>query len=233
METKDVLILDRVGDGVGMKLFLEEIPGSSKSGDISLDLRDGRVFLEDWGTCKAEELGVRKELLDGLVVFAELGAVTLVEDKYHPLVFEVLQPLLVRRLSLGGFLLVVVTVLGECEPELLNGRDDDLIRVVVGFETVDERSGIGVFFDAVRLELIELIARLAVEILAIDDEQALVYVVVALKECRGLEGSKRLARAGRVPDIAVTRRSGRCNRRSPGRRRSGTRASSGAFARLR
>ena len=187
-----------------MKLFLEEIPGSSKSGNISLDLRDGRIVLEDWGAGKAEKLGVRKELLDGLVVLAELGAMTLVEDEDHPLVSEVLQPLLVRRQSLSCFLLVVVTVLGECEPELLNGRDDDLVRVVVGFETAYERRGVGVFLDAVLLELIELIARLAVEILAINDEQALVDVVVALKKCRSLEGSKRLARSGRVPDIAVT-----------------------------
>ena len=46
-------------------------------------------------------------------------------------------------------------------------------------------------------------AGLAVKVLAIDDEQALVDAVVGLEQCRGLEGGERLARAGRVPDVAV------------------------------
>ena len=41
---------------------------------------------------KSWELG--EELLDGPVVLAELRAVALVEDEYHPLVSELLQPLL-------------------------------------------------------------------------------------------------------------------------------------------
>ncbi len=68
---------------------------------------------------------------------------------------------------------------------------------------MDERSGVGVFLDAVLLEPVELLAGLAVEVLAIDDEQALVDALVGLEERRGLEGGERLARAGRVPDVAV------------------------------
>ena len=96
VEAEDVPILDRVGDGVGVELLLEEVLGGSKGGDVALDLLDGRVVLEDRGAGEAEELGVREELLDGLVVLAELRAVALVEDEDHALVAELLEPLLER-----------------------------------------------------------------------------------------------------------------------------------------
>ena len=104
---------------------------------------------------------------------------------------------------LSGVLLVLPAVLVEGEPELLDGRDDDLVRVVVGQEAADERRGVGVFLDAVLLEPVELLAGLAVEVLAVDDEKAFVDALVGLEQRRGLEGGERLARAGRVPDIAV------------------------------
>ena len=96
VEAEDVPILDRVCDGVGVELFLEEVLGGSQGGDVSLDLLDGRVVLEDRGASEAEELGVREELLDGLVVLAELRAVALVEDEDHPLLAELPEPLLER-----------------------------------------------------------------------------------------------------------------------------------------
>ena len=97
----------------------------------------------------------------------------------------------------------MLAALVEGEPELLDGRDDDLVRVVVGQEAADKRRGVGVFLDAVLLEPVELLAGLAVEVLAVDDEQTLVDVLVGLEQRRGFEGSERLARAGRVPDVAV------------------------------
>ena len=96
VETEDVPILDRVGDGVGVEILLEEVLGGSKGGDVSLDLLDGRVVVEDRGASEAEELGVREELLDGLVVLAELRAVALVEDEDHPLLAELPEPLFER-----------------------------------------------------------------------------------------------------------------------------------------
>ncbi len=53
------------------------------------------------------------------------------------------------------------------------------------------------------MKAVELFARLAVEILAVDDEDAFVDVVVLLEECGGFEGGEGLAAAGRVPDVAV------------------------------
>ena len=54
------------------------------------------VLLEDRRAGEAEELGVGEELLDGLVVLAELRAVALVEDEDHPLVAQRFEPLLER-----------------------------------------------------------------------------------------------------------------------------------------
>ena len=85
-----------MGDGVGVELLIEEVVGSSKGGDVSLDLPGGRIVLKDRGASEAEELGVREEILDGLVVLTELGTVALVEDEDHPLVSELLEPLLER-----------------------------------------------------------------------------------------------------------------------------------------
>ena len=98
---------------------------------------------------------------------------------------------------------VVLAVLVESESELLDSRNDDLVRVVVRQEAADERRSVGIFLDAVLLEPVELLARLAVEVLTVDDEEALVDALVGLKQRRGLEGGERLARAGRVPDISV------------------------------
>ena len=56
VEAKDVPILNRVGDGVGVELFLEQVLCGSQGGCIFLDLSGGRVALEDRGASEAEEL---------------------------------------------------------------------------------------------------------------------------------------------------------------------------------
>ena len=81
--------------------------------------------------------------------------------------------------------------------------DDHLVGVILGQQSPDERRGVGVFLDAVLLKLVELFAGLAVQVLAVDDEEALVDVVVFLEQCRGFERRQRLAAAGGVPDVAV------------------------------
>ena len=83
-------------DRVGVELVLEEIFGGLQGRDASLDLLHGRVVLEDRSASEAEELRVREELLDGLVVLAELGAVALVEDEDHPLLAKMPEPLFER-----------------------------------------------------------------------------------------------------------------------------------------
>ena len=61
--------------------------------DVALDLLERGVLLEDRRAGEAEELGLGEELLDGLVVLAELRAVALVEDEDHALVAQRLEPL--------------------------------------------------------------------------------------------------------------------------------------------
>ncbi len=95
------------------------------------------------------------------------------------------------------------TVLIKGETEFLDGCDDDLVGVVVGQQATDERGGVGVFLDAVFLKAVKFLAGLAVEVLAVNDEEALVDVLVGFEQGRGLEGGERLARAGGVPYIAV------------------------------
>ena len=68
--------------------------------DVALDLLVAGVLLEDGRAGEAEELGVGEELLDGLVVVAELRAVALVEDEDHALVAERFEQVLVGRQAL-------------------------------------------------------------------------------------------------------------------------------------
>ena len=159
--------------------------------------------LEDGRAGEAEELGLGEELLDGLVVLAELRAVAFVEDEDDALVAQRFELLLVGGLAVLFPLLVALAVFIQREAELLDGGDDDLVGVVVGEQAAHEGGGVGVFLDAAFLEAVELLARLAVEVLAVHDEEAFVDVRVVLEQGGGLEGGERLAAAGGVPDVAV------------------------------
>ena len=99
--------------------------------------------------------------------------------------------------------MVALAVLVKGKTELLDCRDNYLVCVVVRKDAADKHRGVGVFLDTVLLEAVELLAGLSVEVLAVDDEQALVDALVGLEQRRCLEGGERLARAGRVPDVAV------------------------------
>ena len=180
---------------------------------VAGDLLDGGVLLEDGRAGEAEELGLGEELLDGLVVVAELRAVALVEDEDHPLVAQRFEHILVGGLSALLALLVALAGLVERQAELLDRADDDLVGVVVGKQPADEGSGVGVLLDATFLEAVELLAGLAVEVLAVDDEEALLDGRVVLQQRGGLEAGERLAAAGGVPDVAVAAVLVRCTRR--------------------
>ncbi len=73
VKPKDVSVLDGVGDRVGVKALLEEVFRRLHAGLSVFDLLLSRVLIEDGCSSESEELGARKELLDGLVVLAELG----------------------------------------------------------------------------------------------------------------------------------------------------------------
>lgn len=203
VELEDVFILNGVGDGVFVQRLLKDVLGGLVAGLFAIDLLDGGVLLKDGGAGKAEELGIWEEVFDRLVVLAELGAVALVEDDGDALFRDggeqFLVGLLLALLAAG----VALAGLIEGEAELLNGGDDDLVGIVGGEESVDQRVGVGIFLYAVFLESVKLLAGLAVEVLAVDDEEAFVDVGIVLEEGGGFEGGEGLARSGGVPDIAV------------------------------
>ncbi len=140
VEAQDVAVLDGVGDGVGVQLLLEEVLRGFERLDVAFDALVAGVLLEDGRAGEAEELGVGEELLDGLVVVAELRAVALVEDEDHALVAERFEEVLVGRQALLFPALVSLAVFVEREAELLDGGDDDLVGGVVGKQAVDEGS---------------------------------------------------------------------------------------------
>jgi hypothetical protein len=100
-------------------------------------------------------------------------------------------------------LLVALAVFIQREAELLNGGNDDLVGVVVGEEAAHKACGVGVFLHATFLELVELLARLPVQVFAVHDEEAFFDVGVVLEQRGCLEGSQRFATASGVPYVPV------------------------------
>ena len=173
MEAQDVAVFDGVGDGVFVQRLLEEVLRGLERLNVAFDALVAGVLLEDRRAGEAEELGLGEELLDGLVVVAELRAVAFVEDEDHALVAQRFELVRVGRQALLLAALVALAVFVQRQAELLDGADDDLVGGVVGEQAADERAGVGVLLDAAFLEAVELLAGLAVEVLAVDDEEAL------------------------------------------------------------
>ena len=192
VEFEDIAVLDGVGYGVGVEFALEEVLRGAERLDVVFDLTDGGVLREDRRAGEAEELGLGEKVLDDLVGLAELGAVALVKDEDHALVAERFKALFEGGLAVLVAGLVVFAGFVEGEAELLDGGDNDLVGVVVGDEATDKRGGVGVFLNAAFLEAVELFSGLAVEVFAVDDEEAFVDVGVEFEERGGLEGLVRV-----------------------------------------
>ena len=168
VELQDVLVFDGVGDRVGVQLFLEHVFGGDIGGLLALDFHLAGVVAEDRRAGEAEELRVREKILDRLVVVAKLRAVAFVEDEDDALVAQRFQ----------AFLVFALVGAVEGDTQFLDGGDDDLVGVVGGQESPDQGFGVGVFLDTIGLEFVEFLAGLAVEVLAVDDEQAFLDVRV-------------------------------------------------------
>ncbi len=104
----------------------------------------------------------------------------LVEDEDDAFALKRFQLLFVSGFSIHPLLLVALAVFIQRKAELLNGSHDDLVGVVVGKETTDEDSGVGVFLHAAFLEFVELLARLPVQVFAVHDEETFLDVGVVL-----------------------------------------------------
>ena len=138
------------------------------------------------------------------MIIAELRAVALIEDKDQPFVAQRFDHVLVGGLPTLLALLVTPAGLIERQSELLDRADDDLVGVVVGQQAANESTRVGVLLNASLLEAVELFSGLAVQVLAVDDEEALLDGGVVLQEGGGLKAGERLAAAGGVPDVAVS-----------------------------
>ena len=182
METKNILIINGIGDCIRMKLLLEQVFGGLQSKSSPIDLFCGRIVFKNRSTCEAKELGVWKKIFDGLMILAELRSMAFVEDKNHSLLAEVREPLLETQTLFEFILPVISVVFAECESKFLNSCHNDLVRVIFGQEALDKCSGIGIFLDAVFLESIEFLTCLAIKIFAIDYEDALANVMVGLEQ---------------------------------------------------
>ena len=97
VKAQDVAVLDGVGDGVFVQRLLEEVLRGLEGLHVALDALVAGVFLEDRRAGEAEELGLGEELLDGLVVVAELRAVAFVEDEDDALVAQRFEQVRVGR----------------------------------------------------------------------------------------------------------------------------------------
>src|SRR3546814_2504890 len=91
--------------------------------------------------------------------------------------------------------LVARTAAVQRQAQLLDGADDDLVGGIVRQHAPHQRAGVGVLLHAAFLEAVELLAGLAIEILAVDHEQALLDGRVGLEQGGGLEAGKGLARS--------------------------------------
>ena len=86
METQHIAVFNGVGDGVGMQLFLEEIPGGFERFNFAFYLFVAGVGLKDRRAGETEELGFWEKFLDCPMVLTELGTVAFVKDKHDTLV---------------------------------------------------------------------------------------------------------------------------------------------------
>src|SRR5690606_37655802 len=118
----DVPVLDRMGDRIGVQLMRKQIFSDSQRLFGPINLLFGGVIHKNRRTGKAEQLGVGEELLDGLVILTELGAVAFIENEDQALVPQ------------GREAFAVIALVGPVkrQTKLLYGRDDRLVRLVFG-----------------------------------------------------------------------------------------------------
>ena len=203
VESQDVAIVDGVGDRIGVQAFFEEVFRGPHGSLNVFDLLLGSVLVKDGCTRETKELGTREEFFDGLMVLPKLRTVAFVKDEDNTFVSQHGKQLFVGRLSTFRAMLVAFAVFIQCQAQLLDSGDDDLVGVVFRKQTTNQCGGVGVFFDATFLKLVELFSCLPVQVLAVDDEHAFVNAVVLLQQCGGLEGRQRLSAASGVPDVSV------------------------------
>src|SRR5690606_36449647 len=85
LELQYVTITDGIHDHILVQAFIELLICSEFHAGLRL-----AVFLKNWHSGKAKHLGFAKELLDILMGLTKLAAMTIIKDKHHFLVFEII-----------------------------------------------------------------------------------------------------------------------------------------------
>ncbi len=81
MELEHITVVYRMRNGIGVQLlFKNALRGFVGFVLVFTDFL-GRVLVKDWGSCKAEKLGIGKKLFDGFVILTKLRTVALIKNE--------------------------------------------------------------------------------------------------------------------------------------------------------
>ena len=128
------------------------------------------------------------------MIVTELRTVAFIENEYDTLILQWLQ----------SFLIILFMLRIKSDSQLLNGRNNYFIGIIVRQHPANQCFRIGVLLDAIFLKLIELLAGLTIQVFSIHDEQTFVDIRIVFHQGGSLERSERLTAARRMPDIAVS-----------------------------
>lgn len=181
-ERQDIVIVDRVHNGVGVQLVAKSLLGREKLRGVRLL----RVDRENRRSGKAEQMVLAEILHNRRVHIAELGTMAFVKDDDNVL--------LIDRVT-GIFL--------DKGCQLLNGRNDDMAVLVLKLLFQNRRAGVGVCRTL--FKTVVFFHGLIVEVFAIHDKQNLVDIGQCRGKPRGFEGGQRFAAPRGVPDVTASR----------------------------
>ena len=181
-ERQDVVVINRVHNGVGVQLVAKGLLGREKLRGVRLL----RVDREDRRSGKAEQMVLAEILHNRRVHIAELRAMAFVKDDDNVLLIDRMTWIFLDK---------------GCQ--LLNGRNDNMAVLVLKLFFEDCRAGVGVCRTL--FKTVVFLHGLIVEVFAVHDKQDLVDIGQCRGKPRGLEGGQRFAASCGVPDVTAAR----------------------------
>ena len=177
-ERQNVFIIDRVNNGVGVKLISERLLGCEK---LRVPNSTG-IGCKDRCPCKSEQMIFPEALDNGRMHVTKLAAVAFVKDNDYMFLIDLMARILLDE--------------GR---ELLDGRDNDMGIRIFQLALQDHSAGIAV--GSTLLEAVIFLHGLVIQIFAVYYKENLIDIgkLRGLPGC--LKGCQGLAGAGRVPDI--------------------------------
>ena len=160
MKTKYVVIIDSMGYGISMQLFLKNILCRFIRGLLTVYFSINGIIRENRSPCKTEQLRIGEKVFDSLMIVAKLGTMALIKYKNNPFIPQRQQTLLI--------ILFVIRI--KRNAQLLNGRYDYFIRIIRRQHPSDQFLRVRILFNGTFLKLIELLTGLPVQILPVDNK---------------------------------------------------------------